>query len=77
MKHAAIVDKAAGRLAALNGKVPGVEIALRRRFAKDSEAIVRLPPVLRAELEEALEEADREEGVSGDKFFRSLRKYDY
>ena len=44
-------------------------------FAKDSEATVRLPPALQAELEEALEEADREEGISGDELFRSLRKY--
>jgi hypothetical protein len=33
-------------------------------FAKDSEATVRLPPVLQAELEESLEEADCEEGIS-------------
>lgn len=44
-------------------------------FAKDSEATVRLPPALQAELEEALEEADREEGISGDELFRKLRKY--
>ncbi len=44
-------------------------------FAKDSETTVRLPPALQAELEEALEEADQEEGISGDEFFRRLRKY--
>jgi len=44
-------------------------------FAKDSEATVRLPPALQAELEEALEEADHEEGISGDELFRKLQKY--
>jgi len=44
-------------------------------FAKDSEAIVRLPSALQAELEEALEEADHEEGISGDELFRKLQKY--
>ena len=45
-------------------------------FAKDSEATVRLPPALLAELEQALEEADREEGISGDDLLDKLRKYD-
>jgi hypothetical protein len=44
-------------------------------FAKESEATVRLPPALRAELEEALEEADREEGIPGDELLEKLRKY--
>lgn len=44
-------------------------------FAKESEAKVRLPPTLQAELEQALEEADREEGISGDEFLDKLRKY--
>jgi predicted DNA-binding antitoxin AbrB/MazE fold protein len=44
-------------------------------FAKDSEEIVRLSPALQAELEEALEEADHEEGISGDELFRTLQKY--
>ena len=45
-------------------------------LAKGSEATVRLPPNLQAELEEAIEEADREEGVSGDELLEKLRKYD-
>jgi len=45
-------------------------------FAKDTEAKVHLPPALQAELEEALEEADREEGISGDELLEKLRKYD-
>jgi hypothetical protein len=44
-------------------------------LAKDSEAAVRLPPSLNAELEEALEEADREAGISGDALLEKLRKY--
>ena len=46
------------------------------KLAKDSEAMVRLPPALQAELEEALDEADREEGISGDDLLEKLRKYD-
>ena len=33
------------------------------------------PPDLQAELEGALEEADREEGISGDELLEKLRKY--
>ena len=44
-------------------------------LAKSSEATVRLPPDLQAELEEALAEADREEGISGDELLEKLRKY--
>lgn len=45
-------------------------------FAKDSETKVRLPPALQAELEDALDEANCEEGISGDELFEKLRKYD-
>ena len=44
-------------------------------FAKDSDAVVRLLAPLQAELEEALAEADREDGISGDEFLERLRKY--
>ena len=44
-------------------------------FAKDAVATVRLPAALRSELEEALDEADREEGISGDELLEKLRKY--
>lgn len=44
-------------------------------LAKDSDTTVRLPPALQAELEEALEEADCEEGISGDELLEKLRKY--
>lgn len=45
-------------------------------FAKESDERVRLPSALQAELEEALEEADRDEGISGDELLEKLRKYD-
>jgi hypothetical protein len=45
-------------------------------LAKGSEATVRLPRNLQAELEEALEEADREEGISSVELLEKLRKYD-
>ena len=44
-------------------------------FAKDAEAVVRLSPALQSELEEALDEADREGGVSAEAMLESLRKY--
>lgn len=43
-------------------------------FAKDLEETVRLPSPLQAELEEALDEADREEGIYGDELLEKLRK---
>jgi len=44
-------------------------------FAKDAEAVVRLSPSLQSELEEALDEADREAGVSAEKLLERLSKY--
>ena len=44
-------------------------------FARDLEETVRLPSALQAELEAALDEADREEGISGDELLGKLRKY--
>ena len=43
--------------------------------AKGSEAAVRLPPDLQTELEEALTEADREDGISADELLEKLRQY--
>ena len=45
-------------------------------LAKDTDATVRLSPSLQAELEEALDEADREEGISGSELLERLKKYD-
>ncbi len=36
---------------------------------------VRLPPHLQAELEEAIDDADREAGVSAEELFAQLQKY--
>jgi hypothetical protein len=44
-------------------------------ISKRSETAVRLPPELQAELEDALDEADREEGISGEELIERLRKY--
>ena len=44
-------------------------------LAKHSAAAVRLPPFLQAELEDALEEADREEGISGDELLEIGRAH--
>lgn len=70
----------------VTGKVVGGKVVLEGAslpegtvvtiFAKESEAMVRLPPALQAELEQALEEADGEEGISGDELLEKLRKYD-
>lgn len=43
--------------------------------AQEHGAVVRLPPHLQAELEEAIDEADREEGVSAEELFDQLEKY--
>lgn len=39
------------------------------------EPAVRLPVHLRAELDEAIAEADREEGISAEELFAQLEKY--
>lgn len=44
-------------------------------FSGDSEGVVRLSAAEEAELLEALEEADREEGISGEELFERLRKF--
>ena len=44
-------------------------------FARDEECPVKLPPAEEAELLDALDEADREEGISAEELFDRLRKY--
>ncbi len=44
-------------------------------FARDKESPVKLPPAEEAELLDALDEADREEGTSAEELFNRLRKY--
>jgi hypothetical protein len=45
-------------------------------LARGDEASVRLPPQQEAELLEALDEADREEGISAEELFARLRHFD-
>jgi hypothetical protein len=58
----------------LDGKAlpEGTEVAV---FVAREERAVRLPPHLERELESALEEADREDGISAEELFAELRKY--
>ena len=44
-------------------------------LARGDEAVVKLPPQEEAELLAALDEADREEGISADEFFARLRRF--
>lgn len=44
-------------------------------FAEQPGETVRLPPHLQAELEAAIDEADREDGISGEELFEQLKKY--
>jgi hypothetical protein len=45
-------------------------------IAKSGETGVRLPKNMQMELEEALEEADREEGISGEEMLQKLKALD-
>jgi hypothetical protein len=45
-------------------------------LARGDEAAVRLSSEEEAELLEALEEADREEGISAEELFAQLRRFD-
>lgn len=44
-------------------------------YVQEADQVVRLPPRLQAELEEAIDEADREEGVSVEELFSQLKQY--
>jgi hypothetical protein len=44
-------------------------------LARGDEVAVRLPPQLETELLDALDEADREDGVSVDELFERLRRF--
>jgi hypothetical protein len=50
----------------------GAEVGV---FVTREECSVRLSPILQTELEAALGEADREEGISAEELFAELRKY--
>ena len=44
-------------------------------LARGDEIAVRLPPQQETELLDALDEADREEGISADELFARLRRF--
>lgn len=44
-------------------------------FADQPGQTVRLPPHLQAELEAAIDEADREEGICAEELFEQLKRY--
>ncbi len=44
-------------------------------FATDTETMVRLSPTEAAELEAALDEADREKGITAEELLERLHKY--
>ena len=48
---------------------------LKTVSANDAEAPVRLSPADAVELDAALDDADREEGISAEELFERLRKY--
>lgn len=62
-----------GKIVLSQGSLPeGVEVGV---FVARQEGSVRLPAVLQKELEDALDEADREDGISAEELFAELRKY--
>lgn len=62
-----------GKVVLDRGSLPeGLEVAV---FVTHDERSVRLSPVLQRELEAALDEADREDGISAEELFAELRKY--
>ena len=44
-------------------------------YAQEPGSVVRLPPHLQAELEEAIDEADRADGIPAEELFAQLKKY--
>ena len=62
-----------GKIVLNQGSLPeGAEVGV---FVARQEGTVRLSPVLQKELEAALDEADREDGISAEELFAELRKY--
>ena len=44
-------------------------------FLAQRDDVIRLSPILQQELDEALDEADREPGISAEELYAELRKY--
>ena len=62
-----------GKIVLNQGSFPeGAEVGV---FIAQQEGTVRLSPVLQQALEEALAEADLEDGISAEELFGELRKY--
>jgi hypothetical protein len=62
-----------GKVILEHGSLPeGTEVGV---FVAEREGSVRLSPLLQKELEDALDEADREDGISAEELFAELRKY--
>jgi len=62
-----------GKIVLNQGSLPeGAEVGV---FVAQQEGSVRLSPLLQQELEDALDEADREDGISAEELFAELRKY--
>jgi hypothetical protein len=62
-----------GKVVLNAGSLPeGTEVAV---VVAQRDSSVRLPPHLQKELEEALDEADHEDGISAEELFAELRKY--
>jgi len=62
-----------GKIVLNQGSLPeGAEVGV---FVARQEGSVRLSPFLQGELEAALEEADREDGISAEELFEELGKY--
>ena len=62
-----------GRVVIHQGSLPeGAQVGV---FVSREAGSIRLPTALQTELEEALEEADREGGISAEELFAELRKY--
>ncbi len=62
-----------GKIVLTQGSLPeGAEVGV---FVARQEGSVRLSPLLQKELEDALDEADREDGISAEELFAELRKY--
>jgi hypothetical protein len=62
-----------GKIVLEQGSLPeGAQVGV---FVAEHEGSVRLSPGLQTELEAALEEADREDGISAEELFAELRRY--
>ena len=62
-----------GKVVLNHGSLPeGAEVGV---FVTREERSIRLSPTLQRELEAALDEADREEGISAEELFAELRKH--